>query len=49
MKNLQRIIDAYEKMDQRRRDEAVARMERIAKTYPMKPATHLRLVVGGQR
>lgn len=34
MKNLQQIVDAYIQMDQQRRDEAVVRMVRIAKTHP---------------
>jgi len=35
MNNLQKIVDAYTKMDQRRRNEAVARMARIADAHPM--------------
>ena len=35
MDNLQRLIDAYLRADHRRREEAVARMERIAEAQPM--------------
>lgn len=45
MKNLQKIIDAYIQMDERRRGEAVLRMVRIAKAHSMKKNPTLRLVV----
>ncbi|NHZ83705.1 hypothetical protein F2P44_31220 [Massilia sp. CCM 8695] len=34
MKNLDKIIEAYTRMDDRRRDEAVVRMTRIAVSHP---------------
>lgn len=34
MKNLDKIIEAYTRMDERRREEAVTRMTRIAAAHP---------------
>lgn len=44
VERLRRIVVAYLQMDQRRQDEAMVRMERIAHTHPKARATHLRLV-----
>ena len=44
VERLRRIVAAYLQMDQRRQDEAMVRMERIAHTHPKARATHLRLV-----
>lgn len=47
MTDEQKILNAYRAMDLRRKQEAVVRMQRIAKTYPEKPVLKLRLVTGG--
>ncbi|MET3134982.1 hypothetical protein AAKU55_005285 [Oxalobacteraceae bacterium GrIS 1.11] len=38
-----RVIAAFDKMDQQRQDEAVVRMERIAKTHPAMGAEKFKL------
>lgn len=44
MKNLQRWIDAYRTMDQRRRDQNLSAMEAIAAAHPDIEVKNLRLV-----
>jgi hypothetical protein len=44
VERLRRIVTAYLQMDQRRQDEAMVRMERIAHTHPKARAPQLRLV-----
>lgn len=40
------ILDAFRAMDNRRKWEALVRMERIATTYPHRAVPRLRLVAG---
>ncbi len=47
MEQLHRIITAYEKMDLRRRRQALIKLEQDAEIYPMVPLTQLRLIRGG--
>jgi len=51
MKNLPRIIAAYEKMDQQERDRYVLKMEWSAAKFPMKipKPNHLRVVANKSR
>lgn len=49
MKNLHRVVAAYEKMDERAREENLRRMESDAAKYPLKPQPKLRLILGNTR
>lgn len=42
----QRVLRSFRAMDERRKQEAVVRMERIAKTHPARAPVLLRLVAG---
>ena len=46
MTDEQKILNSFRAMDDRRKREAVARMERISKTHPDKQPAKLRLVAG---
>jgi hypothetical protein len=41
------ILDAFRAMDDRRKWEALERMDRIARTHPGRVGSRLRLVAGG--
>lgn len=51
MNRIDRLIDAYRRMDKRRKDEAIVRLERIALAHPEQKigregaASYLKLVV----
>ena len=49
MDDEQKILNSFRAMDKRRKQEAVIRMDRIAKTHPdhARPSAKLRLVGGG--